>query len=89
MRIYAWTLKDKRICGYIEGSDRYADGTYVETSDMMSAAFDGVLFLIRTENSLYECEADEFRGSDEELKAFVRRIAHENTKDNTRQILQP
>ena len=86
MTIYEWNLKDRRICGYIEGSDRYPDGTYVETSDIISAAFDGSLFLVRTENSLYECEADEFCGTEEELAVFIRRITRENTKDNTRQI---
>ena len=86
MTIYEWSLEGKRICGFIEGSNRYPDGTYVETSDIISAAFDGNLFLIRTENSLYECEADEFCGIEAELEAFVRRIAHENTKDNTRAL---
>ncbi|MBR0398072.1 MAG: hypothetical protein IJI10_07350 [Eubacterium sp.] len=85
MVIYEWNLKDRRICGFIEGSDRYPDGTYVETSDIISAAFDGSLFLVRTENSLYECEADDFCGTEEELEAFIKRIARENTKDTTRQ----
>ncbi len=86
MLIYEWMLKGKRVCGFIEGSSRYPDGTYIETSEVITAAYDGTLFLIRTENSLYECEAAEFQGSKEELDAFVRWIAHENTKDNTRQI---
>ncbi|MBR2188890.1 MAG: hypothetical protein IJ860_05735 [Eubacterium sp.] len=86
MLIYEWTIKGNRICGFIEGSTRYPDGTYIETSEMITAAFDGSLFLIRTENSLYECEADEFQGSEEELETFIRRIAHDDTKDQTRQI---
>jgi len=86
MTIYEWNLKGRRICGYLEGSDRYPDGTYVETSDIISAAFDGALFLVRTENSLYECEADDYCGPEEELEAFIRKITRENTKDNTRAI---
>ena len=86
MLLYEWSLKGNRLAGFVEGSDRYPDGTYIETSEMMTAAFDGTIFLIRTGNSLYECEAEEFSGEEGELEAFIRKIAHENTKDNTRQI---
>ena len=51
MRLKNWTIQDDTISGYIYNSRRYPDGTYVRTSRIIAAAYDGEMLLVHTQNS--------------------------------------
>ncbi len=86
MKLRQWRIMDKYLCGTVEESSRYPDGTYIETSEVVTAAFDGSLFLVRTENSLYECDAGDYTGTNDELEQFIKRIAEQQKRGTTRQL---
>jgi hypothetical protein len=86
MKLKKWNIREKYLCGTVMGSDRYPDGTYIETSEVVTAAFDGSLFLVRTENSLYECELDDYHGAEETLEAFIRTMSEQQKRGTTRQL---
>lgn len=88
MKLIRWLIKENRLCGAVVGSDRYSDHTYIETSEIKTAAFDGSDFLIKTANSVYECCADDFEGGEEALEQFILQIAQEIQRDSTRKIKQ-
>ena len=52
MRLKNWTIQDDTISGYIYNSRRYPDGTYVRTSRIIAAAYDGEMLLVHTQNSI-------------------------------------
>lgn len=86
MKLRQWSIREKYLCGTVEESSRYPDGTYIETSEVITAAFDGSLFLVRTENSLYECDTSDYSGTQEELDDFIQRIAEQQKRGTTRQM---
>lgn len=86
MKLTEWSIHVRNLCGTVEGSDRYEDGTYIETSEVVTAAFDGSLFLIRTQNSVYECSLDDYRGPEEVLTEFIRRLSEEEKRGMTKQV---
>ena len=89
MRIQDWVIRQNKLCGYIVDSDVYPDDSYIETSEIVTAAADQDTLLIRTANSIYECRISEFGGRDRDLDAFLERIIAEAQKDQTRQITRP
>lgn len=88
MIIRDWKLAGKVLCGYVYGSDRYENGTYIHTSTIVTAAEDDGIFLIRTENSVYECHAEDYAGSNEALQIF-RDWCVEQDRQSTRRITNP
>ena len=89
MRIQDWVVRNNKLCGYITDSEYYPDGSYIETSEIMTAAADADTLLIRTANSVYECRISEFGGRDRDLEAFLAEIIQQADKDRTRQITRP
>ncbi len=77
MRLKKWTIQAERISGYISGSDRYPDGTYIKTSRIVAAAYDGEVLLVRTQNSVYECHEKDYIGDPEQLLIFIRIFAED------------
>ncbi len=74
MRLKKWDIgRDlETIRGQITGSSQYPDGTSVETSRIMAAAYDGEIFLIKTKHSVYECDERDYIGDPEQLLIFIR-----------------
>lgn len=77
MRIKNWILENDRISGYLFGSSRYPDGTYVKTSMIIAAAYDGEMLLLHTRNSVYECHVGDYKGDAGVLNEFIRTMAED------------
>ncbi len=77
MRLKKWNIESEQISGYLSGSDRYPDGTYIKTSRVITAVYDGELLLIKTQNSVYECYEKDFVGDPEQLLIFIRVFAED------------
>lgn len=86
MRLKKWNidLNEETITGLVSGSRRYPDGTGIRTSRVIAAAFDGDVYLIRTQNSTYECFENDFVGDPETLLIFNRTIVDD--QEGTTQI---
>lgn len=84
MRLKNWNIGDETINGYVSGSSKYPDGTFVETSRVMAAAYDGELYLISTQNSTYECYEKDYAGDPEKLLIFARTMVED--RSGTREI---
>ena len=80
MKLQAWKVMNNELSGRVYGSDVYDDNTLVHTSPLIASVYDDGLFLFRTENSVYECTAEEFDGTDVELNILM-----ENSRDVERQ----
>ena len=78
MRLKNWTIQDDTISGYIYNSRRYPDGTYVRTSRIIAAAYDGEMLLVHTQNSVYECHESDYKGDPAKLLAFIRTMADDD-----------
>ncbi|MDO4616156.1 MAG: hypothetical protein Q4B03_01705 [Lachnospiraceae bacterium] len=87
MRLTNWEIgRDlETIRGQITGSTLYPDGTNIETSRIMAAAYDGELLLIKTKNSVYECSSEDYTGVEETLLTFLRTI-NKDTGSSTKII---
>ncbi len=77
MRLKNWTVQSEQISGYITGSDRYPDGTYIRTSRVITAVYDGEMLLVKTQNSVYECYEADYQGDPEQLLIFIRIFAED------------
>ncbi len=77
MRLKNWSIQSEQISGYISGSDRYPDGTYLKTSRVVTAAYDGEVLLVRTQNSVYECYTEDYTGDPKQLLIFIRIFAED------------
>nr|WP_027872074.1 hypothetical protein [[Eubacterium] cellulosolvens] len=80
MKLQTWKVMNNELIGRVYGSGVYDDATLIHTSPLIASVYDDGLFLFRTENSVYECMASEFDGSDAELNILI-----ENSKDADRQ----
>ncbi|HAJ74456.1 MAG TPA: hypothetical protein DCM49_06660 [Lachnospiraceae bacterium] len=89
MRIQDWVVRRNKLCGYIVDSDLYPDDSYIETSEIVTAAADADTLLIRTANSVYECRISEYGGREKDLEEFLLKIAADSMVDSTRQITRP
>lgn len=85
MEVRKWVIKNNQLSGYVYGSPRYEDGTPIHTSPIVTAAVDDGLFLIRTENSVYECFGVEYAGEEADLNQFIE-WCREGDRQTTRQI---
>jgi hypothetical protein len=80
MKLQAWKVMNHELIGRVYGSGRYEDDTLIHTSPLITSVYDDGLFLFRTENSVYECTAADFAGTDVELNILI-----ENSRDQERQ----
>lgn len=83
MKLKRWTIHEEQISGYVEGSRRYRDGTYIKTSRVVAAVYDGQTLLIRTQNSIYECDKSDYVGDPEQLLIFIRVYAEDQAGNTT------
>lgn len=88
MKLTNWNMKSDELVGRVTGSRKYADGTYIHTSKVISSVYDDGLFLFRTENSVYECQTTEFIGTEVELNLLIEN-AVQNDRQTTAQIRMP
>lgn len=88
MIVRDWKIKDNMLMGAVYGSSRYENGTRIHTSAIVTAAVDEGVFLIRTENSVYECHGEDYIGTEEDLNRFMNwclESAGQATKQITKQ----
>ncbi|WP_274940364.1 hypothetical protein [Chordicoccus furentiruminis] len=84
MQLKEWKIDGETISGRVCGSSRYPDGTVIQTSRVIAAAFDGELYLISTKNSTYECYERDYIGPAAELRVFNQEMIDDMGR--TRQI---
>ncbi len=86
MRLKKWNvdLGAETITGLVSGSRKYPDGTGIRTSRVLAAAYDGDVYLIRTQNSTYECWEKDYIGEPENLLIFNRTMVDD--QEGTTQI---
>ncbi len=87
MKLTHWEIGSdyQTVRGQITGSMHYPDGTKIETSRIMAAAYDGDILLIKTKNSVYECDRVDYLGDPDQLETFVHRL-NSNTGSSTKVI---
>lgn len=83
MKLKKWKIQSEQISGCVVGSPRYPDGTYIKTSRVIAAAYDGQTLLVRTQNSLYECDKKDYVGDPEQFLIFVRIFAEDKGGNTT------
>lgn len=88
MKLQNWNMKSDELIGCVKGSKKYADGTYIHTSKVISSVYDDGLFLFKTENSVYECLTTEFIGTEVELNDLIEN-AVQSDRQTTAQINMP
>jgi hypothetical protein len=71
MTLKNWQVDHNTLYGNAFDHPKYSNGTYVHTSQIISAAYDDGIFLFRTENSVYECHSQSFSGSNVELNRLA------------------
>lgn len=81
MRLKRWNIVNDTVCGLLFGSSRYPNGTKIRTSQVVAAAYDGEILLVKTQNSVYECYEKDYIGSEEQLLIFIRAMVED--KDGT------
>ncbi len=87
MKLTNWEIgRDlQTIRGQITGSMHYPDGTKIETSRIMAAAYDGEILLVKTKNSVYECDKEDYIGDEVMFNTFIRHM-NSNTGSSTKVI---
>jgi hypothetical protein len=83
MRLRSWKMIQKDLVGSVSGSRKYDDGTFIHTSPVISMAYDDGLFMMRTENSIYECDVQDFIGTEVELNLLIENAEHHDRQTTT------
>lgn len=84
MKLANWNMERHELLGDVYGSRRYPDGTYIHTSPVVTAVYDDGLFLFRTENSVYECRATDFAGTEVELNLLIENAVQSDRQTTAR-----